>query len=1258
MAIYGTTGDDSNLKGGSGDDEIYGFSGNDTIDGGTGNDTYLFGKGDGQDELVKGQPFDSGTQKLNILKFKSGILPSEVTATRSDDDLILRITGTTDSVTVRSFYSDNQAGNYDLNQLQQVEFTDAPNGTWYLPNLSNKAFVGTNGSDTFVGTKDNDTFDGGAGDDVIDGNTGNDIYQFGKGDGRDLLKQNPHDDNNRVKQNTLIFKTGVLPSEVTAERSGFDLILHIGPNDSFTAQGFFNLDEPGTSYYNQLQQVKFTDSPTTTWTTSDLTAKAFIGTAGNDILTGTKSDDTFDGGAGNDEINGNLGNDTYKFGKGDGQDLLVNGPSNDDSSTKLNILKFKTGILPSEVTAERSGDDLILHITGTNDSFTARSFFLGNIQGKSPYNQLQQVRFTDEPASTWDIKTLSNKAFVGTTGNDTFKGTEESDTFNGGAGDDVIDGNTGNDIYQFGKGDGQDLLVQGQHDDTQSNKLNILEFKAGVLPSEVTAERSGNDLILHITGTNDSFTAKLFFFDDGAGTSAYNKLQLVKFIDSSTTWDTTGLTAKAFIGTAGNDTLKGTTNADTFDGGAGNDEIDGYKGNDIYLFGKGDGQDLLVKGQYDDTQSNKLNILKFKAGVLPSDVTAARSGDDLILSITGTNDSFTAQGFFLDNKQGESLYNQLQQVQFADGSKPWTIKDLSDKAFVGTIGNDTFKGTTENDTFNGGAGDDVIDGNKGNDIYLFGKGDGKDVLLQGQYGDNEPNKLNILEFKAGVLPSDIITKQSGYDLILSIAGTSDSFKVSNFFDYSGGMSALNKLQQINFTDGTTWKLDANIASNSYNHAPIIANAIPDFTASEDNAITYQIPANSFTDSDSGDTLSYSASLNNGAALPGWLSFNAANHAFTGTPIASAVGTLNVTVTATDSKNASVADTFAFNIAHTNHAPISSGSTVTTREDNTYTFKLSDFGFFDTDTGDTLKEVSVVNLTVAGSLRLNNDPVSAGQSFNTIDIAAGLLKFTPTHDTNGNNYAGFDFNVSDGYLKSSPSHLTINVTSAIYGSIRGDTLTGTEDNDTLKGLAGNDTLKGKGGNDTLDGGKGKDTLSGGLGDDIYIVDNVNDKVIEGSDLGIDVIKSSAKTFILPNNVENLLLIADTIAKSGKGNSGPNIITGNQNANKLDGANGNDVLYGGAGNDSLVGGAGNDTLDGGAGNDTFKFSPHAGKDTINSFAHTTGNSDLIDLKAFHTRYNKLEISSSNGHDTDITIKGVSDFQITLIGVTTTDSSDFIF
>jgi Ca2+-binding RTX toxin-like protein len=126
----------------------------------------------------------------------------------------------------------------------------------------------------------------------------------------------------------------------------------------------------------------------------------------------------------------------------------------------------------------------------------------------------------------------------------------------------------------------------------------------------------------------------------------------------------------------------------------------------------------------------------------------------------------------------------------------------------------------------------------------------------------------------------------------------------------------------------------------------------------------------------------------------------------------------------------------------------------------------------------------------------------------------------------------------------------------------DTLDGGGGDDTLTGGNGDDTVSGGNGNDTLDGGSGIDTLIGGLGDDLYLVDNVADKVQELVNAGLDTVKSTVD-YVLKDNIENLELLGSAI--SGVGNALDNVIKGTDANNILDGGLGADELIGGLGDD---------------------------------------------------------------------------------------------
>ena len=73
-------------------------------------------------------------------------------------------------------------------------------------------------------------------------------------------------------------------------------------------------------------------------------------------------------------------------------------------------------------------------------------------------------------------------------------------------------------------------------------------------------------------------------------------------------------------------------------------------------------------------------------------------------------------------------------------------------------------------------------------------------------------------------------------------------------------------------------------------------------------VNFTLPADTFTDPQH-ETLTYRATLSNGAALPSWLKFDAATETFTGTVPNNAAG-LSIKVTATDTSGLSVSETFS------------------------------------------------------------------------------------------------------------------------------------------------------------------------------------------------------------------------------------------------------------------------------------------------------------------------------------------------------------
>ena len=120
------------------------------------------------------------------------------------------------------------------------------------------------------------------------------------------------------------------------------------------------------------------------------------------------------------------------------------------------------------------------------------------------------------------------------------------------------------------------------------------------------------------------------------------------------------------------------------------------------------------------------------------------------------------------------------------------------------------------------------------------------------------------------------------------------------------------------------------ATGAANNAPTVANALPDQTATAGAAFSYAFPANTFSDADTTDTLTYTATKGDGTALSTtWLTFTADTRTFSGMPTAADVGTLMVKVTASDGNGGSVFDTFDIVVsATTNNAPVFADATLT------------------------------------------------------------------------------------------------------------------------------------------------------------------------------------------------------------------------------------------------------------------------------------------------------------------------------------------
>ena len=225
----------------------------------------------------------------------------------------------------------------------------------------------------------------------------------------------------------------------------------------------------------------------------------------------------------------------------------------------------------------------------------------------------------------------------------------------------------------------------------------------------------------------------------------------------------------------------------------------------------------------------------------------------------------------------------------------------------------------------------------------------------------------------------------------------------------------------------------NIVVANTNDVPIVANVIPDQNATEDSAFNFQFNSNTFVDADVGDTLTYTAQLAGGGALPAWLSFDPATRTFSGIPANGDVGTVSIDVIADDGNGGTVTDTFNIVVANTNDAPTVANviPDQNATEDSAFNFQFNSNTFADADVGDTLTYTA--QLAGGGALPawLSFDPVTrtfSGTPTNG-DVGAILIDVIAN---DGNSAVTDTFMITVVNVNDAPTAITIDNMTMVAG----------------------------------------------------------------------------------------------------------------------------------------------------------------------------------------------------------------------------------
>ncbi|MCM1233937.1 MAG: hypothetical protein NC489_27845 [Ruminococcus flavefaciens] len=787
--IDGGEGDDV-LSGNNGNDTLNGQEGNDTLDGGSGNDLLKGGKGDDIYIFAKGYGSDKivDVSGKNVLQFK-GISSDEILVNGEDGNAVVKIKGTSDTLTLCGFTLGAEFGNYDLkfkNTEMHVTGPDSPfcfiygdkgddilqavvsgsymygyNGDDRISgsegndiiygNQGDDSICAGNGCDTIFGGDGDDILDGGSGDDFLYGGEGNDTYVWGRDYGTDVVSDSEGEAVIRLTEETPVRELEITPA-------GDDAVISIkDTKDRLVIQGYMDYPE---RYFIETGDDK-------------IPLENYLSGENSSCYSGSENGDYFENG---------------------GKEILAGG----------------------------KGDDRII---GTDD--------MEYVFGDDGNDQLLFAGGDD--------------VVYGGTGDDYINGGNGNDFIDAGAGKDFVDGGSGDDAYVFRQGYGEVSIQDHEGENT------ILFGDGLTSESIKSYRSNWNDLLVKFDGHEDRLKLKNYCVDenargyklvfaDGTVVDAAAKNSPLKTIygtdDSEympSVYDD-GVTKNGqdgddqlvgsdgndcLYGGKGNDRITGLKGDDLLDGGEDNDFLYGGEGNDTYIFKEGYGMDTIG----DDSGENIIKI----SGYSSDQIRAYRTNwNNITVAFEETDDRIVIEGFF-NNEANRNFYlefdggrrihatapdSPLRTIYGTDDSE--YIEAMDDKGVTifgeagednlngkkgadrlyGGMGNDQLYGKEGNDVLDGGEGDDRLYGGAGDDTYIFNAGSGTDTII-----DSEG--INTISFGEDLDREGMIFLRTNWNnLTIEFEGSDDRLIIWDYFT-SENCRNFN----VNFADGIGYSFD-------------------------------------------------------------------------------------------------------------------------------------------------------------------------------------------------------------------------------------------------------------------------------------------------------------------------------------------------------------------------------------------------------------------------------------------------------------------
>ncbi len=385
--------------------------------------------------------------------------------------------------------------------------------------------------------------------------------------------------------------------------------------------------------------------------------------------------------------------------------------------------------------------------------------------------------------------------------------------------------------------------------------------------------------------------------------------------------------------------------------------------------------------------------------------------------------------------------------------------DGNDTIYAGA-GVDQISAGAGDDYIVGGQGDDYLIGGAGNNTYVFSVGDGSDtvyanggtyatveftdiastglisvidennnlVLLYGngdqvsiyKYFSNSFNKVNQFVFNDATLTADQLLEQYTLTLQPAIDGSGETVTMTNGANTVQGSTSSDSIDgmggdDIIYGDHGSDIIDGGAGNDSlYGDAVnAVADGSADTLSGGGGTNVYYFSSGFGQDtviSTSGSDIVVFTNIASNSVYSDVRAGTSNNDRILSFD-SKGVNTLTLQDYYLDAQHA-VADIIYSDTI--NHAPSGTDNSINVLSGTTHVFITSDFGFSDAadPRPDLLQAVIIVSIPAAGTLALNGQNVTAGQSVSATDIEAGLLIYTPPINANGNDYASFTFQVLD------------------------------------------------------------------------------------------------------------------------------------------------------------------------------------------------------------------------------------------------------